>query len=95
MKSTSNFKNTNKLLIWGSQSKSKIIIKMISKQEAFHKNSNFKERFHITGIFDPFVKNLKKLNEIKIYNSRNSLLNLLKNNYFIVCLEMNKAMLEI
>ena len=87
MKSTSNFKNTNKLLIWGSQSKSKIIIKMISKQEAFHKNSNFKERFHITGIFDPFVKNLKKLNEIKIYNSRNSLLNLLKkNNYFIVCL---------
>tara|TARA_B100000925_G_C21859689_1_gene409422 strand:- start:47 stop:790 length:744 start_codon:yes stop_codon:yes gene_type:complete len=82
--------NKNKLsnlLIWGSGSKSKIIINMISNKEVFYKKRNLYNNLKITGIFDPFEKKLNNYKNLKIYNSKKHLLQLIKiNEYFTVCI---------
>ena len=68
-----------KILIWGGKSFTRISIKMLKDL--------YQDNFEITGIFDPFISELSFKSDVKFYNKKNDLNNLIKSStHYLLCI---------
>lgn len=68
-----------KILIWGGKSFTRISLQMLKDL--------YQDNFEITGIFDPFISELDFKSDVKFYNKKNELNNLIKSStHYLLCI---------
>jgi len=68
-----------KILVWGGKSITRVLLKML--EDLYH------DKFEITGIFDHTISKLSFKSDIKFYNKKSDLNNLIKNStHYILCI---------